>query len=615
MFWGKSFPTSSLADVSTPLNHEKETPVSPKTFDYIIVGGGAAGCVLARRLSEGKGCSVLVIDRGKPRYDWASRVPLISRKVFGPDAPATFFESVPAAQAGGALLGIVKGKGLGGTTLVNGTMWTRPVPAEFEVYKEKWAVDEWSWSDVLPAFKKSETALSPDNKDAGFRGKDGEFLLSLCNWRPIQARMIQDIQYESYRKVYRAAHNLNIPEAKRANDPSTPLTNITFADMTVDSSGYRSSASAAYLPPKFAKAHKESLTVLTETIVTALDVQSDDDGKLFVAGVFLEKDVTTSQQASTPQTFYIAARHEVICSAGAISTPQLLQVSGIGPRALLSSLSIPVHVDLPVGQTFQDHINIPLIWSCPLSDSVMSFISNPLVALKEFFKYMVLGTGLFLGPFPQTIIWISSKSIDETTWTIKEQSEGREVVASDEENIPDLEFMIIALPVPNPRTGKFPPVPAGKGGFTILVSLIHPTSTGSVHINSTNPRADPSVDLAPFSSPADVAVLKKGVRLGMRMGQEMQKLGYPMSDFQVPQSEQDADLETFIRTKVESGLHFAASCPMGAEGVVDEKLRVKGVKKLRVADASVFPRVPAAHTMAPTVMIGERCADFLREEH
>ncbi|KAH8806544.1 hypothetical protein DL96DRAFT_1765502 [Flagelloscypha sp. PMI_526] len=544
MFWETSFPTAALESISAPLSHPAKPPISPRTFDYVVIGGGVAGCVLARRLSERKNCSVLLVDGG------LSQQPT--------------------------------------THSLTETMWTRPIPAEFEAYKERWGLEGWTWNDVVQAFKRSETSLSPENMNACFRGRSG----------PVQTRMVQDVQFESLRKAYQVAQTFNIPEIERANDPFTPHTHIGFVDLTIDSSGSPVVASTAYLPAKFAYEHKEHLTVLSQTIVTSLDIRTDGNGKFFVAGVFLEKETSSEGPAASDfRKYYVAARKEVICTAGAVSTPQLLQLSGLGPRTLLSSLSIPTRVDLPVGQTFQDHFNVPLIWSCPLSDSSLSTTSNPLAGLRGFFK-SVLGTSTQLGPSPQSVVWISSRLINEKTGTVKDQSSGNLLDPFEEENIPDLQFMLLASTISQiPVTGQLPVLPPATGGFTILVSLIRPICSGSVSITN-------------------VSTLKKGVGLALHMGREMQKMGYPMSDFQVPRSDADSDLEGFVKAKVGRGNQLASSCPMRSEtdgGVVDEKLRVKGVKKLRVADASVFPRVPAAQLMAPTVMIAEKCVEFLKE--
>ncbi|KAH8801214.1 hypothetical protein DL96DRAFT_1538486 [Flagelloscypha sp. PMI_526] len=592
MFWSSGFPNSPLADVATPVSAKNHAPSSPATFDYIIVGGGTAGCVLARRLAERKDGTVLLVERGRPRNGWLDKNPLLSRNPFMPGAPVTFLKPEPATSAAGQVVALYQAKGLGGATLINGGMWTRPVAAEFETWKNEFGIKDWTWEKALPLLSKCETVLSDVHADASFRGHDG----------PIHMRVGQDLPFKPIEYALTAAQNLNIPLAPRPNDPNSPPSNITRVDFIYDASAHRTTTASSYLPASFVQEHSKYITVVTETIATSLDVQTGDDGRIFVAGVFLE-----AEKPGT-QSYYVAATKEVFCSGGAVSTPQVLQLSGIGPRHLLESHNIPAKVDLPVGETLEDHSMVSVNWTCPKKDTVNAFMSNPLLLIGELFKYLVWGTGLFMMPGAQPIVWIVSSMIDEKTGMLKEQN-GDSADGSKAENIPDIEFLIIPVGTPTPE-GKFDAIPNNDGGFAITTSLLRPVSSGRVHITtSSDPRQNPLVDLGSLTSPEDFVVLRKGVRLALRIGEEIKRLGYPLKDWKRPESLSDDDVDAFIKKNVQSGYHLTSSCPMTK--VVDEKLKVKGVDNLRVADASVFPRCVATHPMAATVMLAERRVDEL----
>ncbi|KAH8795893.1 GMC oxidoreductase-domain-containing protein [Flagelloscypha sp. PMI_526] len=288
------------------------------------------------------------------------------------------------------------------------------------------------------------------------------------------------------------------------------------------------------------------------------------DGRIFVAGVFLE--------AKKPGTrfYYVAATEEVLCSG-----------------------------DLPVGEILQNHANVSVVWTCPKTDSVNASLGNQLLLIGGLFKHLVWGTGLFMIPGPQPI----------KTGMLKEKV-GDSADGSKTENIPDIEFLIIPVGTPTPE-GKFDAIPNNDGGFAITTSLLRPVSSGRVHITtSSDPRQNPLVDLGSLTSPEDFVVLRKGVRLALRIGEDIKRLGYPLKDWKRPESLNDDDVDAFIKKNAQPGYHLTSSCPMTK--VVDEKLKVKRGDKLRVVDAIVFPWCLATHPMAATVMLAERCVgEFL----
>ena len=244
-----------------------------------------------------------------------------------------------------------------------------------------------------------------------------------------------------------------------------------------------------------------------------------------------------------------------------------------------------------------------------MSDSLHQLEYNPLKAVKELAKYVFTGRGMFSLPFQASTTFIPSHLLDDEG--VFSTADPRDLDASLPQNRPDVELMhltnnSIDYDIPN------------KGLFTFLVANIRPKSHGSVRLATGNPRARPDVDLGFLSSPDDYLVLRKGLRFALRAAADVRKQGYPLQDLIVPEGKSDEDLDNFIRANIRTCFHYTSTCRMGQTthgerpSVVDQELRVHGVRGLRVCDASVFPEIVGAHTMAPTVMVAEKCADMIK---
>ncbi|KAF7375099.1 Oxygen-dependent choline dehydrogenase [Mycena sanguinolenta] len=577
------FPFSSPYP-TTPLNAASFEATAAPVYDFIIVGGGTAGCVLANRLSQNPTVKVLLLERGNARTGWATRVPLMSTNFMGDESAAYRW---PASFPVGAdrTLSLVTGKGLGGGSSINSMQYTRGSPKEYDLWSRN-GRQGWSYAEVEPYFKKSEHFVNA-TVPARHHGTHGE-------WK---VRDMGEFYFPTAKSCVEACTALGLPFTKDLNDPTTPLTVCAKLDCTIDAGGHRSSTFAAFLPQRLAEKRKSHLHICTGAAVTALDLEVDSNGQIHVQGVAF--------QANEPgsKVWHARAKKEVILCAGAISTPQILLLSGIGPEA---NVKKPLRKELAgVGQNLQDHVAMGIMYSVPTDQSLHIIQSSGLRAVAELLRYIAFGEGLFLSPVTQLSILVDSALID---------NEGR-VHPQDptkSASLPDLELMPIHFNYSDP------PIHIEDGVFSLKVGLMRPRSRGTVTLASTDPLQRPACELGFLSNPADLEVMRRGIRLAKRIGEKMRELGAPLKDFYMPESEADADLDIFIRRTVRTTYHYGCTCRMAPErdaGVVDDELKLHGIAKLRIADCSIIPEMMSTHLQAPVVMIAEKCADMIMREH
>ncbi|KAJ7159868.1 GMC oxidoreductase [Mycena crocata] len=577
------YPTRSIRAISS----------SSKPYTFIVVGGGTAGCVLAARLSEDPQTTVLLIERGSIVNGWAAGVPLLSSNFTDQRAPVYKWDSAPLEAVNGRKLTMVAGKALGGSGKINGLIYTRSVPGEYNAW-EKAGRKGWGWEDVRPYFEKSEMALG---NGASYRGSTG----------PWQTRGVDNIRFQPVASNIAAVSALGVPSIDKANNPDASAICCTRLDATIDASGRRSATSDAFLPKKLVQ-ERRNLLICTGAIVLSLSVKN---GR--AVGVFVEED---GDQSVSPQRYEVFAEREVTLCAGAIGTPQILLLSGIGPEAHLMERKIPVLKHLPgVGAHLQDHISVPLLYKVPIADSIDMLLKKPFAALGELLRYCFTGRGIFGTQVQQANIMLQSRLLDDNSRIVSnvrvKDGDPEHVDGHDPANIPDLEIMLIPV---NPTERKFE-LGRSAGTFAYLCTLLRPQSCGSVRLASTSARDQPICDLGMLSSVADRLPLRKVLKAAQALARAVQTNGYQLEDLLVPSSQSDKDLDRFVDENLRTTYHYASSCRMAEEadnGVVDDQLRVHGIAGLRIADASVFPQVPACHLQAPVVMIAERCADFVR---
>ncbi|THH18190.1 hypothetical protein EUX98_g8999 [Antrodiella citrinella] len=576
--------------------------LSPKDlreeYDYVIVGGGTAGCVLANRLSQDPSVSVLLVERGLVQDTWTAQIPLLSSS-FSPLAPRYAKQNnVADAALNGRSQDLFSGNSLGGASRVNAMLYTRGLPAEYNLWGEM-GREGWSYEELLPLFKRSQMSLAENpSPDAGVNGE----------WSVTEH---VNVFFEHASRLFDAGKRLGLPYISDYNSSTTDASGCTRCFFTVASQGTRESTFTAFLGPSIANARKPHLHVCTGTIALKLDIQTMD-GETRAVGVFLK------QADGTGASVYVFAKREIVLCSGPLENPRLLQLSGIGPAAHLKSLGIPVLKDLPgVGSHLQDHVAVTSVWQVPLEDSLEKYMQSPLALFMEAIKYFLFGTGLLRSPIPDMCVFANSKYLDAKshfTGTAEQQD------SKNPGNLPDIEI----LPLPtNGSLSDLMGVDPSQGIFSTLGILLRPRSTGTVLIRSSDPSEPLDIDLNTLSDPADWPIMRSTVRLCAALVKEVRALGYPTTDLCVPADDTDDAIDEHIRKYARTTYHYSSTCRMAPEvaeegddgplgGVVDDELRVWGVKGLRVADTSIFPVIPSAHLQAPAALVAEKCADLIK---
>ncbi|KAF8878272.1 alcohol oxidase [Gymnopilus junonius] len=562
-----------------------------REYDYIIVGGGTAGCVLANRLSTSPGTTVLVIERGPVADSWASRVPLLSSD-FASDGSRTQKRESTFQPAINRTVELCTGSILGGSSRINSMIYTRGLRQEYDQMKEA-GLKGWGWEDVEPLFKKSEKALGPGEIDEDVHGVNGEW----CN------QTNTSLQFPGFTKTVSATTAIGLPYVPDVNSPKHPVLGCGLLHFTRDASQRRHSTYHAFLPPSLAYERRDRLHIATNTIVEKINVESGEATGVTLVARYDQKERKT-----------VKAKKEVILCAGPFGSPHMLMLSGIGPKEHLTKHGIEVVKDLPeVGQNLQDHFGVSSCYYIPMNESLLGLERRPWMFFIELFKYLVFGTGLLLAPVVQLIIFASSLHLDDRGLPSKSEM-------IDEKTVPDIEIMPMAYDTATVLIEK------SHGTFSFLATLLHPKSSGVVQLTSADPSAPLHIDVGYLTNPADLPPLRTALRLCMRIREQMQKEGYTLAEWKgaSPADESDEALDEFIHRRNRTTYHYSSTCRMAASedragkdgkgGVVDEQLRVFGVKKLRVADSSVFPWVLGTHLQAPTVCVAEKCAEILLRE-
>lgn len=523
-------------------------------YDYIVVGAGAAGSVLAARLSETPQTSVLLIEAGEENPDDIGR----SQGAFlltWDSAKNWNYETTPQTGLGGRVIAHPRGKAVGGSTTINVGAWLRGRPEDYDAWQAAGA-DGWNAKAALDVYTRVEAT---DRGPAELRGSAGPLRMTdLPSPTPLAETLL-----EAYVKA-----GLGSPGDSNGADPFVA---DRFQTLFVD--GVRRDVADAYLTTDVRQ--RPNFTLLTSAYVNRVLI---DNGH--ATGV----EITTGEGTST-----VRARREVVLSAGTYNTPQILMLSGVGPRAHLEELGIDVVADVPaVGQGLRDHLyaHVYTLAKAGVDGSVPPDLSDE--AIRSWLD-------THSGP-------ASYFAENGVAWAAVEQSA----------TVPDFELLLSY----NSGNANFANIPdaVDRSGVSIGVVLSQPRSVGSVRLTSTDPTAKPLIDHAYLTDPADVAMLVAGLRIAHRIvaAEPLQPYSedvYPAVDAS------DDELADFVRADAATVYHPVGTARMGNPDdpavVVDADLRVKGVRGLRVADASVMPNLIHGHTMAPAVFIGYRAADLL----
>ncbi len=528
--------------------------------DYIIVGGGSAGCVLANRLSADPAVQVTLIEAG----GW-DKSPFIHM-------PAGYFQlmktgkidwnyhTVPQKHLNNREMFWPRARVMGGCSCVNGMIYIRGHASDYD----RWAQfgnRNWSYDECLPYFRRSESWADGDDE---FHGGDGPLKTSRYGLKhPLAAAFVE------------AGRQAGYPVTNDFNGAQQE--GFGPCDSTLDRSGIkatRSNAARAYIK---SIRHRPNLTVITHALVSRLLIE----GGRAVGVEYVHKREIKQLRTSG----------EVILSGGTVNSPQLLQLSGVGEPAHLRALGIEVKAELPgVGMNLQDHLAIGLKQRVSQPISLLPYVA-PLKAAMALGQYVLRGNG------PGAYHGIEALAFVKTR---------PELVA------PNLQYHFIMIMYDDHGRHIIP-----EHGFMPYFNVARPESRGSIRIRSTDPRVHPDIQPNYFEQPDDLRVMRDGIKISRDIVAQAAFDPYRGTEY-APGADvrTDDEIDNYLRAKVESIYHPVGTCKMGSDAmaVVDDRLRVHGVEGLRVVDASVMPTLVTGNTNAPTIMIAEKASDFIRSE-
>jgi choline dehydrogenase-like flavoprotein len=529
-------------------------------YDYVIAGGGSAGCVLAARLSEDPDTTVCLIEAGGAGKNILFRAPyaLIALVPGRPKIGNWAFWTVPQPGLGGRRGFQPRGKALGGSSAINAMLYVRGHASDYDDWAEL-GCEGWSWADVLPYFRRSEG--NQHGADA-LHGADGPLQVAdQKSPRPLTRAFLEACAENQIRM----SEDFNGPQQEGAG-----LHQVTqfWGGARV---GERCSAAAAYLHPVMGR---PNLTVITRAHATGI--------------AFAGKRATGVRYRKAGRELFAEARREVIVSAGTFGSPQLLMLSGIGPADELGRHRIPVVHELPgVGQNLRDHLDYVLAWRSG-DPGMVGFSPRAVVDLvREARRWRRDGSGLIATPYAEAGAFLKSEPGIER---------------------PDLQLHFVIALVDNHGRRLHPGF-----GFSCHVCVLRPFSRGEVGLVDANPLSPPRIDPRYLADERDAALLLKGARLTRGILGAPALAKYRHKEVHTAGLSSDAELMADIRRRADTIYHPVGTCRMGvgAEAVVDPELRVRGLEGLRVVDASVMPTLIGGNTNAPVIMIAEKAADMI----
>ncbi len=526
-------------------------------YDYVIIGGGSAGCTLAARLSEDPAASVCLLEAGGPNTGMIVRMPagvgtLIKKK----SKHNWGFWTQPEPHLDNRELWWPRGRGLGGSSSINGMVYTRGHPQDYDEWRQM-GLTGWSFDDVLPYFRR----LEGHHRGGDLHGAEGPLRISAGE---------SDSPF----------HDALIEAGKQAGYPITEDFNGASQegfgryDLTI-ANGERWSTAAAYLRPVL---ERENLTVITDARTTRIVIER---------GRAVAVDYRVGRKRDR-----VEVAGEVLLCAGAVQSPQILQLSGIGDPARLQEAGVATVHDLPgVGENLQDHLDIIMSWRC--HDLLTAYsATRGLKQLTVGLQYAFKGTGIGRQQFLESGAFVRSR-------------EGL--------SRPDVQIHGVLGIMKDHGKER-----VKKDGFSFHLCQLRPESRGRIGIASDDPMADPRIFANYLATTEDRRVMRECVKIGRDIASQAALDPYRGDEyFPGRDIRSDAEIDAWVRANAETIYHPVGTCKMGAAGdpmaVVDEQLRVRGIAGLRVVDASVMPTLVGSNTNAPTIMIAEKAADMIRE--
>jgi choline dehydrogenase len=531
------------------------------SFDYVIVGAGSAGCVVANRLSEDAQSSVCVLEAGPS--DWHPMIHIPAGFMYTLVNPRVnwLYTSEASEWTGGRQIAAPRGKTLGGSSSINGHIYNRGQPLDFDGWAQR-GNRGWGYADVLPYFRRSEQRVG--DSDPTYRGRDGNLPITDLEWRdPLCEAFIE------------GAVQMGIPRNRDYN--GTAQAGVSYVQRIIRN-GRRVSSARGYLQPAM---QRPNLTVRTHAHATEIVF----DGKRAV-GIRYSR----GGRGGTPME--VRARKELILCGGTVNSPQLLQLSGVGPASLLQSLGIAVRHDLPgVGENLRDHY-APRFVARVKNARTINERSHGLSLVGEVLKYAFTRRGILaLNPTLIYVFWKSDEGVDnydlQLTFTPASYKEGVQSKLDDEP------------------------------GMTIASWQQRPDSIGYIRARSADPFAQPIIQPNYLSAESDRRVLLAGMKLARRLlASKPLSPYYDRELFPGPDVQSDVELLEAARQRGTTTFHLMGTCRMAPDSdptaVVDDQLRVRGIEGLRVVDASIMPTMPSANLNASVLMIAEKGSDMIR---
>jgi choline dehydrogenase len=526
-------------------------------FDYVIVGAGSAGCVLANRLSADGKNSVLLLEAGPKDTNLWIHVPLGYGKLFKEKTVNWMYQTEPEPELGGRQVFQPRGKVLGGSSSINGLLYVRGQHEDYDRWRQRGNTG-WGYDDVLPYFKKAENQQRGGDK---YHGAGGPLPVSdLGHPDPLSAAFID------------AAAETGLPVNPDFNGATQEGAGFF---QTTTRGGRRASTAVAYLRPALSR---RNLQVETSALAQRLLFE----GRRARAVEYRQAGVLRTARA----------RKEILVSGGAYNSPQLLQLSGVGPAELLKQHGIDVVLDAPgVGNDLQDHLQVRLVTHCAQRITLNDILNHPVRRIMAGARYAAFRTG------PLTIAAGTSGAFFKTNPRLA---------------TPDVQIHFLPF-----STDKMGEKMHSFSGFSASVCQLRPESRGSLRIRSADPAAPPEIRINYLATETDRTAFVEGIKILRKILAAPALKPFVVGEVEPgPKVVSNEDILNFCRQRGSTVYHPTSTCRMGNDplAVVDQRLRVRGIEGLRVVDASIMPDLMSGNTNAPTIMIAEKASDMILED-